>query len=117
MPRPERAPKKPVPGEKKRPALSSRLESLGRRPLSFVLTSILLLVPCFWQSRIHAGDLSSHIYNAWLVQLVASGKTIGLTITSQLTNVLTDFMLSGLFRAFGADAAQRITVAVCVLVF
>ena len=75
-----------------------------------------LLIPCFWQSRIQAGDLSSHIYNAWLAQLIQSGKTTGLAVVPQTTNVLTDLMLSGLLRTAGAAAAQRITVSLAVLV-
>jgi hypothetical protein len=82
-----------------------------------VVASVLLLIPCFWQSRIQGGDLSSHIYNAWLAQLIESGKTTGLAVVSQKTNVLVDLMLAGLLRTMGADAAQRITVSLAVLVF
>ena len=28
--------------------------------------SILMIVPCLWHRRIEAGDLASHVYNAWL---------------------------------------------------
>jgi len=79
--------------------------------------SLLLLTPCFWQPRIQAGDLSSHLYNAWLAQLIERGQAPGLTLTRQSNNVLFDLMLSGLMRAFGAAAAQRIAVSVSVLVF
>ena len=79
--------------------------------------SVLLLAPCFWQQRIQAGDLSSHIYNAWLAQLVERGQAPGLTLARQSNNVLFDLMLSGLMRAFGAAAAQRIAVSIAVLVF
>jgi hypothetical protein len=79
--------------------------------------SLLLLVPCFWQPRIQAGDLSSHLYNAWLAQLIARGQAPGLTLARQSNNVLFDLMLSGLMRAFGAAAAQRIAVSAAVLVF
>ena len=79
--------------------------------------SVLLLVPCFWQQRIQAGDLSSHLYNAWLAQLIERGQAPGLTLARQSNNVLFDLMLSGLMRAFGAAAAQRIAVSVAVLVF
>jgi hypothetical protein len=74
-------------------------------------------VPCFWQSRIQAGDLSSHLYNAWLAQLIERGQAPGLALARQSNNVLFDLMLSGLMRAFGAAAAQRIAVSVAVLVF
>jgi hypothetical protein len=79
--------------------------------------SILLLTPCFWQRRIQAGDLSSHIYNAWLAQLIGHGEAPGLTLARQSNNILFDWMLSGFMRAFGAAAAQRIAVSLAVLVF
>ena len=85
--------------------------------LAYVVTTVLLLVPCCWQSRLQLGDLSSHIYNAWLAQLIESGRAPGLAIVPQTTNVLFDLMLSGLFKAFGAEAAQRISVSLAVLTF
>jgi hypothetical protein len=78
--------------------------------------SVLALIPCFWQSRIQAGDLASHVYNAWLAQLIQQGKAPGLAIVHQSSNLLFDLMLSALFNAFGAAAAQRIAVSVAVLV-
>jgi hypothetical protein len=77
---------------------------------------VVVLIPCFWQSRLQAGDLGSHIYNAWLAQLIDQGKAPGLAIVPQTTNVLFDLLLSGLFRAFGAAAAQRIAVPLAVLI-
>src|SRR5579859_7499794 len=76
-----------------------------------------VLIPCFWQRRIEAGDLSSHIYNAWLAQQIDFGRAPGLTIAPVTTNVLFDLILSGLFRSFGAEAAQRIAVSLVVLIF
>ncbi len=87
-----------------------------RGPFVYVAVSLLVLIPCFWQSRIQAGDLGSHIYNAWLVQLIRQGRAPGLAIVPQTTNILFDLMLSGLFRAFGPAAAQRITVSLAVLI-
>jgi hypothetical protein len=98
-------------------ALSLALESLGRSPLGYVLASVLVLLPCYWGARIQAGDLSSHIYNSWLAQLVEAGKLPGLTVAPQATNVLFDLMLGGLFRSLGPDLAQRIAVSVAVLIF
>lgn len=94
-----------------------RAQALGRSPLGFALASLLLLVPCFWQSRIQAGDLSSHIYNAWLAQQIRNGQAPGLTLATQTTNVLFDLLLEGLLRAAGAGAAQRIAVSLAVLAF
>jgi hypothetical protein len=83
----------------------------------YAVLSIFLLVPVYWQPRVQAGDLSSHIYNAWLAQLIETGRAHGLVIVSQTTNILFDLMLSGLFRLFGAELAQRLSVSVAVLVF
>ncbi|HZI76726.1 MAG TPA: hypothetical protein VFD73_22400, partial [Gemmatimonadales bacterium] len=58
---------------------------LSRRPVLFPAISILLLVPCYWQPRLQAGDLSSHIYNAWMSQLIESGRTDGLMMVRQTT--------------------------------
>jgi hypothetical protein len=79
--------------------------------------SLLLLVPCFWQPQIQAGDLSSHLYNAWLAQLIEHGQAPGLTLARQSNNVLFDLMLGGLMRVWGAAAAQRVAVSIAVLVF
>ncbi len=84
---------------------------------AFALWSIAVAIPCFWQSRLQAGDLSSHLYNAWLAQLIGIGQAPGLSIAPQFTNVLFDRMVAALFDAFGAEAAQRIPVACAVLVF
>src|SRR4051812_39591644 len=79
--------------------------------------SILLLLPVFWQPRVQAGDLSSHIYNAWLAQLIETGRTQGLVIVQQTTNILFDLMLATFFRIGGAEFAQRTSVSIAVLVF
>jgi hypothetical protein len=93
------------------------LAALKRSRWLYALVSLLLLAPCFWQSRVQAGDLSSHIYNAWLAQLIQGGHAQGLAIAGQTTNVLFDWILSGLFRVFGPEAAQRIAVSLTVLIF
>ena len=83
----------------------------------YVPLSILVLLPVYWQPRVQAGDLSSHIYNAWLAQLIEAGRTDGLEIVRQTTNVLFDLMLGTLLRWFGAEIAQRLAVSIAVLVF
>jgi hypothetical protein len=85
--------------------------------MAYVFVSLLLIAPCYWQRRIQAGDLSSHIYNAWLAQLIDSGQTQGLIVVRQTTNVLFDLLLGGLFDVFGAAAAQRLAVSLAVLIF
>lgn len=82
-----------------------------------ILVSFLLLLPCFWQSRIQSIDLSSHIYNTWLASLIARNQAPGLWIAHQSNNVLFDFMLTWLFPRCGAAAAQRIAVGAAVLIF
>jgi len=85
--------------------------------LRVVLLSILFLVPCFWQSRIQAGDLSSHVYNAWLATLISQRKLPGLWIAPQSTNILFDLELEWLMRHVGAGVAQHIAVSAAVLIF
>src|ERR1700735_3985420 len=85
--------------------------------LRVVLLSILFLVPCFWQSRIQAGDLASHVYNVWLASMISQGKINGLWIAPQSTNVLFDLELEWLVRHVGLAAAQHIAVSVAVLIF
>lgn len=90
--------------------------SRGHR-IRYVVISLALLIPCFWQPRIQAGDLSSHIYNAWLAQLIENGQAGGLMIVRQSTNILFDLFLSGLFRLAGPEWAQRAAVSLTVLIF
>jgi hypothetical protein len=81
----------------------------------------LLLVPCYWQQRIEASDLGSHVYNAWLAQLIRRGQAPGLWIAHQWTNVLFDLLLSFFGSLFGLDGklhlAEKISVSLCVLIF
>lgn len=85
--------------------------------IAIPLFSAALLIPCFWQSRIQAADLSSHIYNAWLATQIRQGTAPGLSISPQSNNVLFDLMLDWLFLRVGPDWAQRVAVSVSVLVF
>jgi hypothetical protein len=92
-------------------------ERLVRGWFLYPAVSLLILVPCFWQPRIQAGDLSSHIYNAWLVQLIEQGHTKGLKLVPQTQNVFFDILLSNLLPVFGPGPAQRIAVSAAVLIF
>jgi hypothetical protein len=98
-----------------RPGLGTRISALVRNR-AYALVSLLLLLPVYWQPRVQAGDLSSHIYNAWLAQLIETGKAQGLGV-SQTSNTLFDLILSALFRVGGAEVAQRISVSLAVLTF
>src|SRR5580700_6838295 len=110
-------PTAPKPAPAPAPAWLAKFAALGRSPLGYVLASIAVLMPCYWQARIQAGDLSSHIYNSWLAQLTEAGKLPGLVVVNQATNILFDRILSGLFRALGPDLAQRVAVSIAVLTF
>jgi hypothetical protein len=85
--------------------------------LRVFLLSALLAVPCLWHRRIEAGDLASHVYNAWLAQLIEKGQAPGLYLTSRWNNVLFDFTLLQLAKFLGFPIAERIAVLVCVLIF
>ena len=98
-------------------ALGRWLGFTRRRWLAVLGTSIAVLIPCFWHEQIAAGDLGSHLYNAWLAQLVERGQLPGVCIARQWNNVLFDFMLSGLGELFSLRIAERISVSACVLVF
>ncbi len=85
--------------------------------LRILLLSVVLLIPCFWHRRIEAGDLSSHVYNAWLAQLIEKGQAPGLYVSNQWNNVLFDIALLRVANLAGIPAAEKIVVSICVLVF
>src|ERR1700685_3275556 len=79
--------------------------------------SVAVLIPCLWHRRIAAGDRGSHVYNAWLAQLIHQGAAPGLSIAHPWTNVLFDYQLSALAPLLGWTAAQVIAVGLAVLIF
>jgi hypothetical protein len=79
--------------------------------------SIAIIVPCLWHRRIEAGDLASHVYNAWLAQLIAKGQAPGLYSVHQWNNVLFDWTLLHAANVVGFAAAEKIVVFICVLIF
>ncbi|MFZ1974526.1 MAG: hypothetical protein WAU89_16905 [Candidatus Acidiferrales bacterium] len=83
----------------------------------FLFVSAAALVPCFWHRMIVAGDLGSHLYNAWLAQLVERGQAPGLWLAWRWNNVLFDYWLDGLGRIFSLQVAVKIAVAAAVLIF
>lgn len=95
----------------------SRLQGGTARRWLILLVSAALLLPCVWHPRIEAGDLASHVYNAWLAQLTEKGEAPGLYIAGQWQNILFDVALLRVANLVGLVAAQRIVVAVCVLIF
>lgn len=93
------------------------LSFLRRRQWLILAVSAAVLIPCLWHRRIEAGDLASHVYNAWLAQLIEKGQAPGLYIARQWNNILFDVMLLGLAKIAGLAAAQKIAASVCVLTF
>ncbi len=104
-------------GYESRVASGPRPQTVGRRFCLAIGVSILLLVPCVWHRQIEAGDLGSHLYNAWLAQLIGRGQAPGLYIVSQWTNILADKALAWLGSALGFVVAERIVVGLSVLIF
>src|SRR6266446_862473 len=103
--------------EKDGSALRAATDFLRRFLLQAAAISVGLLIPCFWHRRIEAGDLGSHVYNAWLAQLTQRGQAPGLYVARQWNNVLFDLLLLKLGNLFGLAAAQKIVVPLCVLIF
>lgn len=91
--------------------------SRGVQMLLILALSAMMLIPCIWQDHIQAGDLSSHLYNAWLAGQIDSGAVKGLTIVPLSTNVLTDWFFERLIYSNGPAAAERIVSAAAVLIF
>jgi hypothetical protein len=89
----------------------------SRNALAYFLISIFLIVPCLWHRHIEAGDLGSHVYNAWLAELVQQGRAPGVYVVWQWNNILFDLLLFYSAKAFGFIAAEKIVVSVCVLIF
>ena len=90
---------------------------LRENVVAVLLLSLLLLVPCFWHSHIQAGDLGSHIYNAWLAQLAERHEISGIVVVRQWDNVLFDLIVLHSANWFGFPAAEKIAVSFAVLVF
>ncbi len=83
----------------------------------FAVLSLAILTPCFWHLHIEAGDLGSHTYNVWLVQLIERGEISGLWINRQWTNVLFDVLLTSCIQLFSYSAGEKFAVAFIVLIF
>lgn len=98
-------------------ALTRARRLLRERWLRVTTVSGLLLVPCFWHHQIEADDLGSHLYNAWLVELIHQRQLPGLSVVHPWTNVLFDYMLSGLGAMFGLYTGEKIAVSLAVLIF
>lgn len=97
---------------------SLRLSAAADRTL-IITVALLLLVPCFWQPHIIAGDLPSHVYNAWLADQIENNQLPGqgLSLASPLTNVLTDRIMEALLDRVGPSATERIVVGAAIEIF
>jgi hypothetical protein len=95
----------------------SPVQSPLQRLALYIPISIVVLIPCYWHRYIQAGDLGSHVYNAWLAQLVEQGKAPGMYVVWQWQNVLFDLMLFYFAKVVGLAAGEKLAVSVCVLVF
>jgi hypothetical protein len=91
--------------------------SLRRRWLLISGISAAVLIPCFWHKHIEAGDLGSHVYNAWLAELVHRGELSGLRIVPQWNNVAFDLLLSAFGKIVNWMWAEKLAVSLCVLIF
>ncbi len=93
------------------------LSSVTNRVLIAVV-ALLLLVPCFWQPHIMAGDLPSHLYNAWLAGQIEQGKLPAqLSLAHPTTNVLADWISEALLYKVGLLATERIVAGAAVEIF
>ena len=98
-------------------AIATSLRLVKKRYGRMATISAALLAPCYWHARIEAGDLASHVYNAWLAQLIGRGQAPGLYIARQWNNVLFDVVLVRLASLVGFGWAEKIAVSACVLIF
>jgi hypothetical protein len=103
-------------GESARQQVAYQLPPAVEAGLILAVAAV-LLIPCVWQPRILAGDIPSHVYNAWLATQVEQGNTPGLILTHPLTNVLSDWMLQGLIARLGPVWAERIVIGAAVEIF
>ncbi len=85
--------------------------------MKYFALSLLLLIPCFWQDHIQAGDLGSHTYNVWLVQLIGAGQAPSLFVMPVFTNVLFDWWSSFCIAKAGFLWGERFAVSTVVLTF
>jgi hypothetical protein len=90
--------------------------SQSSRTLPLVISAA-LVIPSLWQPIVSSVDLQSHLYNAWLAELIRKGSIHGLWIGHQSTNIVVDVLLSWLLKAIGASGAERVVSSVLVLLF
>jgi len=97
--------------------LAQSVAFVRQHALPMLAISAAVLVPVFWHRNIAAGDLGSHLYNAWLAQLIRHGQAPGLWLAPRWNNVLFDFLLVGLGRFVSLHVAEKIAVLLAVMIF
>jgi len=85
--------------------------------LKIVLTSGIVVTPCFWHPWLVAGDFGSHLYNTWLAQLIERGQAPGLWLAPQWYNVLFDLLLKWLAEALSIPISGKLAAAIASLLF
>jgi hypothetical protein len=108
------APHTPVPD---RALFKGGTSRFVRNAAACLIVSLFCVLPCFWQERIQASDLSSHLYNAWLANLMTQHNMAGLHFASLSNNIEFDLILGKLLPAFGLNWATRIAVGGATLLF
>lgn len=88
-----------------------------RPVLLYLALALAIAIPCVWQSRIQANDLSSHLYNAWLANEVSAGHLQGLYIVPQLSNIFFDQLLSLLMKSGSTAFTEHAAVLIAVQIF
>lgn len=88
-----------------------------KNALRLLLISAAVLVPVFWHRNIAAGDLGSHLYNAWLAQLIRHDYAPGLWLAPRWNNALFDLLLGALGHFVSLHVAEKIAVSLAVLTF
>ena len=86
-------------------------------PAIVLAISLLLILPCFWQPYIQAGDLSSHLYNAWLASEIQHDRIDGFVIVPIWTNVLTDWVMTAAIPVIGPVWSARLVTVPAILIF
>jgi len=97
--------------------IRTALRFLDENFFPVVVLSALLVVPCFWHSRIQAGDLGSHVYNGWLAQLIEHHQISGLAVARQWNNILFDLLILHVGNLVGFVVAEKMVVSFAVLAF
>jgi hypothetical protein len=99
------------------PVLGQSLAFVRENLWRVLAISAAVLAPCFWHRTIVAGDLGSHMYNAWLAQLVERGQAPGLWLAQRWNNVLFDLWVDALGRVVSLPVAEKIAVSFAILIF